>query len=495
MTKLSTEVKAINNEISEKHGKLLSKNKQLRDWVSEQASEWKSTVKRYLDVNNPFYDEKHKTFLNNENSFDITNFNLLLKDYKQIAYENKKQVSSFWDKEDSKFKKIAKGQDIQKECINDLNNSFTLLHKEREKVVEQLYNAWELQKIAELRSEFIKQLLEKLHEIEKLYDYVETLGLDPGLFLDFSSGSLTALPFDDIKKWLEYLKNDKGVQSLIDVMGRINLAKQSEKIEQINQTFSEEVIIPDINSKEEIVGITLGKDIENALPSELALMANPDTSILFDLKYIESNLLCFDLEGTQVKNNEYEVEVETTVLEDETKGPLIICVDTSGSMHGAPETIAKAVTLLMTSKAKQNNRSCYLINFSTGISTLDLSNDFNMERLMSFLKMSFYGGTDVAPAIKHGLTLMESDSYKDADMLIISDFVMADLPKEIINDMEELRGKGNKFNSLVVDNSFMEHRLRSIFDHEWVYNPNTSSVSELLGFEKNVYAELTGIEK
>jgi uncharacterized protein with von Willebrand factor type A (vWA) domain len=197
-------------------------------------------------------------------------------------------------------------------------------------------------------------------------------------------------------------------------------------------------------------------------------------------------LLCFDLEGTQTKNNEYEVEVETTVLEDETKGPLIICFDTSGSMQGAPETIAKAVTLLMTSKAKQNDRACYLINFSTGISNLDLSNDFNMERLISFLKMSFYGGTDVAPAIKHGLTLMESDSYKDADMLIISDFVMADLPKEIINDMEELRDKGNKFNSLVVDNSFMEHRLRSLFDHEWVYNPNTSSVSELLGFEQKI---------
>lgn len=486
MSKLSNEAKSICNAITEKHGLLLSKNKQLKDWVSEQASEWKSKVRRYLDVHNPFYDEKHRTFLNESSSFNISNFNLLLKNYKQIAQKNKKPVSSFWDTEVRKFKQRTKKQAIQKETINDLANSFTLLYKEREKLVDQLYNTWELQKIAELRSEFINQLFEKLEEIEKLYGYVESLGLDPGLFLDFSSGSLTSLPFDDIKKWLEYLKNDKGVQSLLDIMGRIHLAKQSEKIELINQTFSEEVIIPDANSKEEIVGITLGKDIEHAIPGELALMADPDTSILFDLKYIESNLLCFDLEGTQTKNNEYEVEVETTVLEDENKGPLIICVDTSGSMQGAPETIAKAVTLLMTSKAKKNDRACYLINFSTGISTLDLSNDFNMERLISFLKMSFYGGTDVAPAISHGLSLMESGSYKDADMLIISDFIMADLPKKIIKDMEELRDKGNKFNSLVVDNSFMEHRLRTLFDHEWVYNPNTSSVAELLGFEHKI---------
>ena len=486
MSKLSIEAKSICYEITEKHGQLLSKSKQLKDWVSEQASEWKTRVKRYLDVHNPFYDEKHRTFTNKSSSFDITNFNLLLKNYKQIAQENKKPVSSFWDTEIRKFKQTTKNQAIQKETINDLTNSFTLLHKERDKLVDQLYSAWELQKIAELRSEFIKQLFEKLEEIEKLYDYVETLGLEPGLFLNFSSGSLISLPLDDIKKWLEYLKNDKGVQSLLDIMGRIHIAKQSEKIERINQTFSEEVIIPDVNSKEEIVGITLGKDIEHAIPSELALMADPDTSILFDLKYIESNLLCFDLEGTQTKNNEYEVEVETTVLEDENKGPLIICVDTSGSMQGSPETIAKAVTLLMTSKAKQNNRACYLINFSTGISTLDLSNDFNMEKLISFLKMSFYGGTDVAPAISHGLSLMESGSYKDADMLIISDFIMADLPHAIIKDMEKQRSKGNKFNSLVVDTSFMEHRLKSIFDHEWVYNPETSSISELLGFEQRI---------
>ncbi len=103
MTKLSAEAKAINNEISEKHGKLLSKNKQLIDWVSEQASEWKSSVKMYLDVHNPLYDEKNKSFLNNDKSFDTNSFNLLLKNYKKIAKDNKKQVSSFWDKEDSKF--------------------------------------------------------------------------------------------------------------------------------------------------------------------------------------------------------------------------------------------------------------------------------------------------------------------------------------------------------------------------------------------------------
>jgi len=489
MTRLSSEATAISNEIIEKHGQLLDKSKQANNWVMDKTNEWKTTVKRYLDVHNPFYEDKQKSFVNDTNALDINCFNLLLEDFKKLAEKNKKRVNSFWDKELSKFKQVTKDQQFSKEKTEEFNSSYTLLHKEREKLVGQLYSAWELEKIAELRSEFMKQLLEQLDMLAELYKSVEVLGLDPGIFFDFSSGSLTSLPFDDIRKWFDYLKSDQGVQSLLDLMGRINLVKQSEKIERINQTFSEKIVIPDINSKEEIVGITLDRDIEHALPSELALMADPDTSILFDLKYIESNLLCFDLEGTSTIDNEFEMEVEQSILEDDTKGPLIICVDTSGSMQGAPETIAKAVTLLMVSKAKQSNRSCYLINFSTGISTLDLSHDFNMENLVSFLKMSFYGGTDVAPAIRHGITLMNSDSYQDADMLIISDFIMAGLPSEIINSMEKLRINGNKFNSLVIDTSFMEHRLKSLFDHEWIYNPQTSSISELSKFEQQMLTD------
>lgn len=486
MIKFSIEAKTINNKIAGKYKQLFSRSKQLKGWVDDQVSEWGTSTKRFLDVNNPFYDEKKKVYRYNDSLFDITNFSKLLSDYKQFAQENRKQISSFWDKEKEKFTKLGGSKIVQEESINELENSFTLLNTEREKLVDQLYSNWELNKLAELRAQFIKQLFDKLSELEELFNYVETLGLEPGLFLDYSSGALTSLSVDDIKKWLDYLRNDKGVQSLLDMMGRINSAKQSERVEVINQTFTEKVTIPDINSKEEIVGVTLGKDIEHALPSELALMSDPETSILFDLKYIESNLLCFDLEGTQTKDNEFEVEVETTVLEDEAKGPLIICVDTSGSMHGAPETIAKAVTLVMASKAKQSKRDCYLINFSTSISTLDLSEDFNMNKLLSFLKMSFRGGTDVAPAISHGLKLMESDSYKDADMLIISDFIMNSLPQKVIKNMECLRDNGNKFNSLVIDAAFMEHRLRSLFDNEWVYDPYNSSISELVAFEQKL---------
>ncbi|EDP98685.1 hypothetical protein [Shewanella benthica] len=99
-----------------------------------------------------------------------------------------------------------------------------------------------------------------------------------------------------------------------------------------------------------------------------------------------------------------------------------------------------------------------------------------MENLILFLQKSFYGGTDVAP--------MATDMYKNADMLIISDFIMASLPQHLLDDISSLREQGNKFNSLVIDSCFMDHRLKSIFDNEWVYDPASSKVVELLGFQE-----------
>src|SRR5690606_9820024 len=119
-------------------------------------------------------------------------------------------------------------------------------------------------------------------------------------------------------------------------------------------------------------------------PSELALLADPETSILFDLKYVESRLMCFDMQGIQRVQQHHHKEELRSVEEAAKQGPMVICVDTSGSMSGMPETVAKAVALFIAGKARQQKRACYLINFSTGIETLDLGDDFGMEALIKF---------------------------------------------------------------------------------------------------------------
>ena len=82
--------------------------------------------------------------------------------------------------------------------------------------------------------------------------------------------------------------------------------------------------------------------------------------------------------------------------------------------------------------------------------------------------------------------MMKSEEYANADMLVISDFVMADLPETVVNQMKVYRDNGTKFNSLVIDDVFMDNRMHSLFDHEWVYNPTTSNITEIIEFQRNV---------
>ena len=59
---------------------------------------------------------------------------------------------------------------------------------------------------------------------------------------------------------------------------------------------------------------------------------NEESSILFDMKYIEGRLVCFDMEGLNKERFEIEEEKSIEIDEEEKLGPIIVCVDTSASM-------------------------------------------------------------------------------------------------------------------------------------------------------------------
>lgn len=364
--------------------------------------------------------------------------------------------------------------------------SARLLLDEWQKVLDKARVEWELERISTLRRQLMADLEAFLQLLQQLHQQLEMLGLDPGVLLDLSKGNLSTQEIQRFQRWAEYLANDPGVRSLCDLLGKLRQLELSERIERTQVRYTLDVELPDINSREEIIGIRLGRDIEHVLPSELALLATPETAILFDLKYVESRLMCFDMQGIQRMQQHHEREELRSVEEAAKQGPMVICVDTSGSMSGTPETVAKAVALFIAGKARQQKRACYLINFSTGIETLNLGDDLGMEALIRFLGMSFHGGTDAVPALNHALSVMQRETYQRADLLMISDFIMSGLPGQICKQIELQRNNGNRFYSLVVGDCFMNQRLASLFDHEWVYDPRSSQIRELIGFQQKL---------
>ena len=129
--------------------------------------------------------------------------------------------------------------------------------------------------------------------------------------------------------------------------------------------------------------------------------------------------------------------------------------------------------------ANEEERKCYLISFSTEIETLDMSGfskGDSIAKLIEFLRKSFYGGTDATPALNHSVEMLRKEGYRNADVLMISDFVMGDLSEELRNAIEQEKEKNTCFYSLVIGTTGNSKTIEC-FNHNWVYDtasPNAS---------------------
>ena len=97
--------------------------------------------------------------------------------------------------------------------------------------------------------------------------------------------------------------------------------------------------------------------------------------------------------------------------------------------------------------------------------------------------MSFNGGTDAEPALRKALNMLAgSDTatgYKNADVLMISDFVMADLSDDLVTAIEQEQEKNTGFYSLVIGESGNKNTI-ACFNHNWLYDTNDTRASRHL---------------
>lgn len=347
---------------------------------------------------------------------------------------------------------------------------------------EEMFLQWMISEIESAKQKIYskyQKLLNNLRQIKR------TLSNFPNMGWGLELGNLTQQDLQEVFKWGKFFQDNSQIQELCETLGHLNQEASRQEKEKIFLTHRYEQTKIDCNSKEEITGITFGKNIEDALPQELALLSNSETAMLFDLKFIENRLMCFEKQGYISEQKEEIKEEERDVKKKDKKGPIIVCVDTSGSMAGTPECIAKAITLCMASIAYKQNRDCYLINFSTTIETFDFKPPKGTKDLIVFLKSSFHGGTDVMPALDKGLKMMQEGSYKKADLLVISDFIFPMDDAQTLNKVKKQRQNDNYFYALSImdsnDYGFNDYKKQNqkIFDEAWVYSPSNGNIRQL----------------
>ena len=356
------------------------------------------------------------------------------------------------------------------------------LVKKWEKLLDKKQEAHE-QAVVFKYKEYLKIEFEgKLQKMKGLMDMLAPFELKPGQLFGMAKGAWKRGNLDILKQYADLLKNDKSLKELADLMGRVS---QAEK-EQERETYMKTVIIPEFKpvhaGKSEIKGIRESDDVANMLSSEMLLLCDPELEVLFYSKFIEKKLNTYEYHGTYLTAR-IEEHPDVRIKEVEGKrGPYILCVDTSGSMMGKPEVVCKVLAFALTKRALAEKRKCFLITFSDSIQTLELTDIGNsIQGLLDFLSCGFNGGTDPEPALKEAVRKIEQDdSFKKADVLMLSDFEMSGLSRELTAKMKVAKENKTKFNSLVIQNGFGgmlgayatgNKKVIEVFDNNWSFDP------------------------
>lgn len=174
-------------------------------------------------------------------------------------------------------------------------------------------------------------------------------------------------------------------------------------------------------------GITRGGDPLHMLSSEAVLLRHPMLRRLWRARWAERSLLSWYREGELPEDRE--VIEEGTVAKETTReglrrGPMVLLVDTSGSMEGVPERVAKALALEVMVLAHRERRACHVIAFSGPTQLVEHTLAMNargIEALLTFLTSSFHGGTDLSAPLAQAVKRLREEAWQNADLLLITD--------------------------------------------------------------------------
>jgi uncharacterized protein with von Willebrand factor type A (vWA) domain len=212
-------------------------------------------------------------------------------------------------------------------------------------------------------------------------------------------------------------ENDIASQSLVEVMEQAVALR----------TETRTVRVPDMPG--ETRGIHRSDRIARMLPAEAMLLGHPRLRLVWHARRAERSLLCYEDDDRMTETRQHQAPVlqprpglmPAKKLES---GPMLVCVDTSGSMQGGAEGVAKAVVLEAMRAAHAQNRACHVFAFGGPEEVVELELTLGragIERATRFLGQSFRGGTDICAPLEKVIAQVEQERWQRADLLIATD--------------------------------------------------------------------------
>lgn len=296
----------------------------------------------------------------------------------------------------------------------------------------------------------------------EIADVFGDLGEMMGRGWDLSCGVLRHTGWLDVLRLRKLIEQLPQLREIVRALGRLHAAQGDESI-------AEKILVPVRRLEEErrevrtplipaeMRGLERSGEIARMLPVEALMLGHSKLRMLWHARRSERALLTYRVEGVEVERvqiaREGHEQIESRRPRPE-RGPIFAVVDTSGSMHGLPEQVAKAVVLEALRTAHAEKRRCFLYAYSGPGQVLEHELDLSADgigRLLEFLGFSFGGGNDETAMMVKVVARLKEERWKKADVVFVSD---GEWPASasLVAAVKSAREGGTRFHGVQIGN-------------------------------------------
>lgn len=182
-----------------------------------------------------------------------------------------------------------------------------------------------------------------------------------------------------------------------------------------------------LDAPSEVRGVRRSGDLSRLVASEAVQMHHPVLRSLWRARLVERQLLTLEDEAELIEwvpDPHPAPRASSTARAPQGRGPFVVCLDTSGSMRGAPEAVAKAVVLQALRTAQATQRACRLIAFGGEGEIVEHElalTPQGLDALLAVMGQAFDGGTDLQLPLARAIQTVHAAGQPQADLLIASD--------------------------------------------------------------------------
>lgn len=268
------------------------------------------------------------------------------------------------------------------------------LEEARKKYEEAMKNFKDAVKKPEMKQGVERMMMKVKDEVRAATEMISNWGLE-------RSDQFQRKPCHEKMELLNRLRNNSKLQKIAQLAGRYRRMAIQQRREKVKKGL------------EDFYSVKQGSDLSHLIPTELLRLINPDTELQFFLDFIDGKTLQYEVRGKEKK----------------AKGPIIVCLDSSGSMDGTPEIWAKSVALALLEVAKEQKRDFCCIHFSSGYRRQNLHvNDFpkgqpfDIEQLIDMAEYFEAGGTEFEPPLDLAREKIGSEKrWLKSDIIFVTD--------------------------------------------------------------------------